>query len=130
MPNILRKEKRQYPRIKARLPLEIISKSGEVLPAVSLDMSLDGLQIECDHKTQQQLVHANEKHNSGQPVEMDIQIQLPLSQHSLSRMEMRCRLVITRRLAQNTYHLGLNYLKLEDATKLDEFLNNQLSKSA
>lgn len=130
MPNILRKEKRQYPRIKARLPLEIISSSGDVLSAVSLDMSLDGLQVECDHKTHQQLMRASEKQNPGQPVEMDVQIQLPLSQHSMSRMEMRCRLVIIRRLAQNTYHLGLNYLKHEDTNKLEEFLDNQLSKTA
>jgi hypothetical protein len=45
-------------------------------------------------------------------------------------MEMRCRLVIARRLAQNTYHLGLNYLKLEDTNKLEEFLDNQLTRSA
>lgn len=126
MPNILRKEKRQYPRIKTRLPLNIISQSGDVLSAISLDMSLEGLQIECDHQTQQQLIRANKKHSPGQPVEMDVQIQIPVTRHSLSRMEMRCRLVITRRLAQNTYHLGLNYLELGDTKKLETFLDKQL----
>jgi len=43
---------------------------------------------------------------------------------------MRCRLVISRRLAQDTYHLGLNYLDIEDTEKLEQFLDNQIRLSA
>ena len=130
MPNSLKKENRQFPRIKTRIPLHIINQNGEALFATALDMSLDGLQIECDHKTQQQIIQGNEKQTPGQPVEMDIQIKIPITKNSSTRMEMRCRLVIARRLAQNKYHLGLNYLQLDDTDKLVTFLDNQKSKIA
>lgn len=130
MQNIIRKEKRQYPRVKAKLPLKIITPSGEVLPATSLDMSLDGIQIECDHQTQQQLVLDNEKTKPGHPVELNVQLKIPATKHSKNTVEMRCRLVISRRLAQDTYHLGLNYLDFEDTEQLESFLDNQLCMSA
>ena len=130
MPNILRKEKRQFPRIRARLPLKIISLGGQVLPATSLDMSLDGIQIECNHQTQQQLLLDHEKEKSGQPVELNLQLTIPVTQNSTRKIEVRCRLVISRRLAQDTYHLGLNYLDFEETEQLETFLDNQLYKSA
>ncbi len=99
-----------------------------MLPATALDMSLDGLQIECDHKTQQQIIQANEKQAPGQPIEMNVQVRLPVTKHSNTRMEMRCRLVIARRLAQDKYHLGLNYLQVKDADKLITFLDKQQDK--
>lgn len=130
MPNILRKEKRQFPRIKARLPLKIISPSGQVLPATSLDVSLDGIQIECDHQTQQQLTRDHEKEKPGQPVELDVQLKIPVTKNSTRNVEMRCRLVVSRRLAQDTYHLGLNCLDAGDTEQLETFLDKQLYKSA
>ncbi|MCK5092457.1 MAG: PilZ domain-containing protein [Gammaproteobacteria bacterium] len=130
MPNILRKEKRQYPRIRARLPLKIISPDGKVLPATSLDMSLEGIQIECNHLTQQQLILDHEKEKPGQPVELNVQLKIPATKHSKNKVEIRCRLVVSRRLAQDTYHLGLNYLDFEDTEHLETFLDKQLYKSA
>ena len=129
MPNILRKEKRQFPRVKARLPLKIINPDGDILQATSLDMSLDGIMVECDHQTQQQLMSGNEKENPGQPIEFHVQVQIPVTKNSNHRVEMRCRLVTSRRLAQDTYHLGLNYLDFENTEKLEEFLDYQLCQS-
>lgn len=118
-------DRRLYPRIETDLPLTIFVADGAQHAGVICNVSRAGLQIGCDRWTATHIVPGTFQAVPGDPLEIDIQFQLPVPGEPPCDVRTRCKVVGATRLAQNVYRVSVQYLDLDDriCEKLDKFVN-------
>ena len=106
-------ERRLSPRIEVNLPVDVLMDNGEVLSIPSIDISYMGVSFNCDYWTVQQLFP--EGHWSGPKDRVTFNLSVPLSDEFM----VACDALVTRflRLSENEYHIGVQFLNLDDETQ-------------
>lgn len=106
-------DKREYPRVKVKLPLEIIRSGGEVLPARVLNISRAGMQVACDWATMIRIVPQTHRVAAAEDLELPVRAMLSFRSKSQATLHALCRVVCARRVSQDQYHVGLQYVSIE-----------------
>ncbi len=118
------KERRILPRLNADIPVEVIMPNGSILKSSTVNLSMNGLKIGCDREQAKLMfsVSAN-----GEPIELKICLKLPITPSPPTEICLLCRIVISRRLKEHIYHIGLKYLNLSDHQRkiLTSYLEQQ-----
>ena len=128
----MNKERRLYPRLKTVLPIEITMPDGEIITTSTINLSTNGVQLECGLTEASQIfsVSADEK-ALGKPIELKTCLRLPIKPTTPTELCLLCRIVISRRLGADLYHIGLKYIGLKEdqqqtlETYLDMLLNSK-----
>lgn len=107
-------DRREHPRIKASLPLDIITADGRVLQGNLLDISRAGLQIDCDGPTTQCIFPEGYILPAGKSGTVQVRCTLAFSDQSGGSVEAVCRLIFSRRVAQDRYCIGLQFEQFTD----------------
>ena len=115
-------ERRNNLRHRVSLELDLVLVNGGILPVTANNLSENGLQFTCDSWV------ANEIEPRGihnHPIDhIQIKVVIPFSNYQ--KLYARCRIIAARRLAQETYLIGLKFISFENGSDnvLLEFLGN------
>ena len=95
--------------------------SGIVRSGTLMNISPSGIQIECQHNLIEQLSRA--KSDSG--LFPNFELEFELAAAGRERVKSVCNVSYCRRLSQDNYNLGLNFIALSDSDerRVTEFIN-------
>lgn len=118
-------ERRRSQRYAVDLPVDIVLQDGSVLPVVACDISLKGLQFRCDSWIADEIEPRGIQNHPLDAIRVKAVTDFPDMGKYNSRLYARCRIVIARRLSEQEYMLGLEFIDFENGSDrlLERFVN-------
>jgi hypothetical protein len=109
-------EKRQYPRLDTEIPCTLRLPEGDILPAVIVNLSAGGLKFSCGRDTAHHILPRDQR-TPGQVtgVEIEIQFNLQSATQAPSSLNALARVIHMERLAQEVFHVGVQYIRIDEA---------------
>ncbi len=106
-------ERRLSPRIEVSLPVELLLPDGQLFAMKSIDMSYLGISFNCDCWTVRQIFPSG--HWSGPRDRVNFTLSIKVDED----FTLDCDSLVTRflRLSENEYHVGVQFLNLDDETQ-------------
>jgi hypothetical protein len=98
---------------------------GEVIHALTVNLSPAGIQLACDRVTANSILPISHLALPARPAEVDIRLRFPESSGMPDIIDARCVAIFSRRIAENEYRIGLQFLSFHDGAygKLELFLD-------
>jgi c-di-GMP-binding flagellar brake protein YcgR len=123
-------ERRRTQRYKADLPVDIVLQDGSVLPVVTCNISREGLQFRCDSWVADEIEPRGIQNHPLDMIRVKAITDFPDMDKYKSRLYARCRVVVARRLSQEEYLLGLEFVDFENGSEilLERYINRCESK--
>lgn len=106
-------ERRHYPRVAADLPLEIVTEGGESAKGTIRNLSVGGVEISCDRWCADRILPSGHQAFPGQPIKAQLRLSLPAADGSNQPVEAAGEIVVSRRMSQNEYRVGIHFLRLD-----------------
>jgi len=124
---LVRRYKRDHPRVAANLPVELTMPGGDTIHALTVNVSPAGVQLACDRVTARAFFPGGQQAMPARKLEIDARLRFPESSGMPAIIEARCAAVFARRVKENEYRLGLQFLGFEgDGHRtLERFLEDQ-----
>lgn len=117
-------ERRKFPRVpmQGKVSMQI---AGIVQSGVSMDISPSGIQLECTHKLIEQL----SKFKSDAGLFPNFELEFNLKNSKAGSIRSVCNVSYCRRLSQDKYHLGVNFITLADSDEelVSEFIDHAVA---
>jgi hypothetical protein len=122
----VKKYKRDYPRIPAHIPVEVSMPDGEIIHAITVNLSPAGIQIACDRETVNSILPLSQRRLPRNTRQVAVRLRFPESSGMPDIIDARCTAVFSRRVAENEYRIGLQFqgFEGEDYQKLEHFLDD------
>lgn len=122
MPN----ERRAYPRIAVEGEASV-SISGAIRRGTLLNVSPSGIELECRRQLIERM--SEHKRDSGLFPDVDLEFSLPAVDEVGSPVKSSCNVSYCRRLNQDTYQVGLNFVSLTDIDekRVSDFVHHTYS---
>ncbi len=123
--------KRDHPRIKKSLPVEIIAPGERTLFASTYDVSKRGVQLLCDGITVREIFGGPGLARPTKPPTVLLKLRLNHSGQEPEQVEAECRAVFSRRVSEQEYRVGLQIHSLSESSRLalDNFVDECLEYS-
>jgi hypothetical protein len=117
-------ERRSTHRYKVKLPVELILEDGTVLPVESTDISNRGLQFRCDSWVADEIEPRGIQNHPLDQIRLKAVTDFPGMDKYNSRLYARCRIIVARRLSQDEYILGIEFVDFENGSDrlLEKFI--------
>ena len=124
----MKKYRREHPRVNLSLPIQVIRANGVVIHSTIFSLSRDGLQLSCDHQTARLIIPKLQQKLAVEPVQIHVRFRLPLSSRPPVEIDVHCLAKYVRRTSQDNYHIGLNYVDLDDddIDGLDRYIEERM----
>ncbi len=105
-------------------------RDGEVIHAITVNLSPAGIQIACDRVTVNSILPVSQRPLPRNTPEVDVRLRFPESSGMPEVIDARCKAVFSRRVAENEYRIGLQFQGFEgdDYQKLECFLDDGLQR--
>jgi hypothetical protein len=89
---------------------------GEILPAMIVNLSVDGLKFSCGRDTVHQIL-PKDQHTPGQVtgVMIEIQFDLQAPDQPLLSLNTQARVIHSERLAQDVFHIGTQFIHIDES---------------
>lgn len=110
-------ERRTALRYKIKLPVELVLPDGSVIPVESTDISSKGLQFSCDSWIADEIEPRGIQNHPLDQIRLKAVTQFPGMDEYASKLYARCRIVVARRLSQDEYLLGLEFMDFENGSE-------------
>lgn len=107
----MQNERRKYPRVALNGDVAILL-AGVIRNGALMEVSPSGVQIECRHQLIEQL--AKFKSAAGLYPNFELEFTLPTSGKAQTTIKSVCNVAYCRRQCQDSYHLGLNFVSLDE----------------
>ena len=123
--NITPLERRRTQRYLVDLPVDIVLQDGSVLPVVTCNMSRKGLQFRCDSWIADEIEPRGIQNHPLDAVRVKAITDFPDMGKYNSRLYARCRIVVARRLSEEEYLIGLEFVDFENGSErlLERYIN-------
>jgi len=131
-------ERRQTPRYKVNLALDMVLKNGNIVTVNTRNISSSGLQIICDTWVTDEIEPRGIQSYSVNHMRIKAIIELPIddknshseNKSSTKKLYANCRIMSVQRMSQDEYILSLNFIDFENGSEkvLDEFLDQYTQK--
>ena len=123
-------ERRCTHRYKIKLPVELILEDGTVLPVESVDLSNKGLQFSCDSWVADEIEPRGIQNHMLEQIRLKAVIDFPDMDKYSSKLYARCRIVVARRVSQDDYLIGLEFVDFENGSErlLEKFIRQNKDK--
>ena len=110
------REKRQYYRLDTEVPCTVHLPSGDMLPAIIVNLSVGGLKFSCGRDAVH-LILPRDQRTPGQVMGVVIEIQfgLQLASQPEFTLNAMARVIHLERLAQDIFHVGVQFIRLDEA---------------
>ncbi len=114
-------ERRKFPRVPLQGEANLLV-AGVVRNGVLMDISPSGIQLECRHQLIEQLSKAKSEAGLYPNFELDFK----LNNTKSSNVHSLCNVSYCRRLSQDKYHLGLDFINLTEAdeARVSEYIDH------
>lgn len=116
---------RKNSRIHPDLSCEVGPPGGGLSSAKVLDLSVGGLKFCCTHEAISNIIPDGEG-NVGMiiDIEIDVRIKLPTDKKRATTIKTGARVIHSERLAQDLFHVGIQFKRLETGAlrQLEEFI--------
>jgi len=109
-------ERRSTHRYNVTLPIELILEDGRVLSVESTDISNKGLQFRCDSWVADEIEPRGIQNHPLDQIRLKAVTDFPGMDKYNSRLYARCRVVVARRLSQDEYILGIEFIDFENGS--------------
>ena len=118
-------DRRQSFRHPVKLQVDLVLRDGSILPVEATGISARGLQFRCDSWLADEIEPRGIQNHPLDRIQLKVVADLPLSGEN--RIYARCRVVVARRLSQEEYTLGLEFIDFEKSSEkvLARFLKEQ-----
>lgn len=121
---------RKHERVETDIPCRLGPPGARHHDATILNLSLGGLLVACNHATFEAIIPEDQR-TPGQVSDVEITIQFslrPIDRKSTG-IELRAALIHSERLAQDRYHIGLQFVDISKAysNRIESFINEVLS---
>lgn len=116
---------RKHFRIDADLPCKVGPSDSNVAVARVLDLSIGGLKFSCDHATFVKIIPESQQAlGLILGVEVVVHFTIKLQGKRAAAIKTRARVIHSERLAQDLFHVGIQFLDLEPTTasKLEKYI--------
>jgi hypothetical protein len=125
---------RQHLRVATDMACEVGSDAcGGLLPVRILNLSIGGLKFSCGLQVINSILPEDQR-TPGQilDVEMDVSFELPQGDAPVLPVRTRARVVHSERLAQDEFHVGVQFMDLAEAMtgSLESYINDLLEQDA
>ncbi len=122
-------EKRIYPRVEAKLSAVIGNEDGIRLRVRTSDASSEGLCVECNTAERNLVTPGGNFVRDGKPVELFVWLDLPDEKGGTAKIEARCHVAFSRRVANDKCKIGMRYTALDKNhyDRLIRFIESSLS---
>ena len=103
---------------------------GEIIHAITVNLSPAGVQIACDRITVNSILPLSQRRPPNKTREVDVRLRFPESSGMPHIIDARCAAVFSRRVAENEYRIGLQFLSFEGDgyRKLEHFLDDGVQR--
>jgi hypothetical protein len=110
------------------LAVEVSMPDGEVIHAITVNLSPAGIQIACDRVAVNSILPLSQRRLPTSTREVDVRLRFPESSGMPDVIDARCTAIFSRRVAENEYRIGLQFQGFEgdDYQKLEHFLDDDL----
>lgn len=113
------KERRLEHRYPVQLPIDLVLGDGTILSVEACNISTHGLQFKCDSFIANEIEPRGIQKCPLDQIQLKVVASLPVEDDK--KIYSRCKMVVARRLSQDQYILGLEFLDFEAGT--DKVLN-------
>ena len=113
------------------LPVEVSLPDGEVIHAITVNLSPAGIQIACDRITVNSILPLSQPRLPKRTREVDVRLRFPESSGMPDIIDARCTAIFSRRVAENEFRIGLQFHGFEgddDYHKLEHFLDDGMQR--
>ena len=119
-------ERRKYPRVSLQGEANIFL-AGILRNGTLMNLSPSGIQLECRHQLIEQL--ATFKSEAGLFPNFELEFTLPTEGRSKKTIKSICNVSYCRRQCRDSYHLGLNFITLDeiDEKQVDEYIHHSVA---
>ena len=123
--------KRNHPRIKKSIPVEIVAPGERTLFATTYDVSKRGVQLLCDGITVREIFGGPGLSRPTKPPRVLLKLRLSHSGQESEQIEAECRAVFSRRVSEQEYRVGLQIYAISEPSivALDNFIDECLELS-
>ena len=117
-------ERRSAHRFKVSFPVELVLGDGSVLPVEACDISESGLQFRCDSWVADEIEPRGIQNHPLDQIRLKAVADIPYPANKDAKLYARCRVVVARRLSQEEYLLGIEFIDFENGSesRLKEFV--------
>jgi len=106
-------ERRLYQRIPLQVSVNVTTEDGLRIQVVGVEVSSDGLSIECNTKQRNMITPGGSFVRDGRPLSVFIDMNLS-DDDQLSKIAARCHVVFSRRISSDQCKIGLRYAHIEN----------------
>ncbi|MCX7094363.1 MAG: PilZ domain-containing protein [Methylobacter sp.] len=107
-------ERRLYQRVPVQVSAIVTTEDGVRINVVAVDVSSDGLGVECNTKQRNIITPGGSFVRDGKPVAVFVDLNLPGTDESAAKIAARCHVVFSRRLSSDQCKIGLRYVDIEN----------------
>lgn len=116
---------RREPRFKTNFSCSV--ETHDLLcSALITNLSKSGLQLECDHELMQALMPNIKRPSPHEPINLAIHFEVPTSYKDKVAIDLQCKIIYSRRLAQNRFFIGCMFSEFEHQCEavLEDYLQH------
>lgn len=107
-------ERRLYQRIPIQVSAIVTTEDNVRIKVVAVDVSSDGLGIECNTKQRNMITPAGSFVRNGKPVSVFVDLNLSDKDGHSFKIAARCHVVFSRRMSSDQCKIGLRYADFEN----------------
>ncbi len=97
-----------------KFPAVVTSDEGIRLKVTGLEVSTEGLTVQCSTAERNLITPGGSFIHNGRPLELDLQIDFATSSNQENFVFARCHVIFSRRITKNTCQIGLVFLEISD----------------
>lgn len=121
---------RKHFRVATTIPCKVGPSDSRIAAAQVLDLSIGGLKFSCDQATIKRIIPSNQQAlGLILGVEVVIHFTIKLKGKRATAVKTPARVIHSERLAQNLFHIGIQFLGLDLATveKLEAYIEELMA---
>ncbi|WP_340122169.1 PilZ domain-containing protein [Methylobacter svalbardensis] len=119
-------KRRLYQRIPIQVSAMVTTEDGMCIKVLAIDISSDGLSVECNIKQRNMITPGGSFVRGGRPVSVFVDLNLSNDDGLLSKIVARCHVVFSRRISSDQCKIGLRYADIENNGQLVRFIAEAL----
>jgi c-di-GMP-binding flagellar brake protein YcgR len=113
--------RRLYQRVPAHISAVVTTEDNVRLKVVTVDLSSDGLGVECNTKQRNIITPGGSFVRDGKPLSVFVELTLIDEEGQSSKIAARCHVVFSRRMSSDQCQIGLRYFEIENSGREEIF---------
>lgn len=111
---IMKRNLRHHIRVPIRVSATVQTRNGQQVSTEVANISRTGVMLACDRQSLELIHPKGMTANPGSPLETTVAFTIPSQIGGKVAINSRCHIIYARRLSRDLFHIGLEFLNLEE----------------